>query len=189
MGSLNEIIKKRYSTLAFLDQELDPKLLDQLFEAARWAASSFNEQPWRFIFALRKNTEEFERILGCLFRANQVWAKRAPALMIAAARTRFARKEALNRHAFYDLGQAVSQLALQAAELGLSIHQMAGFDPQKAQKELHIPEAFEAVTAIALGYPGKIEQLEAELQERAKSPRTRKALSEIVFQSLWQGPG
>ena len=185
MESLSKIIQKRYSTVAFSEQDLDPKVLEQLFEAARWAASCFNEQPWRFIFALRKNTTEFERILGCLFAANQAWAKTAPLLMITAARSRFAHKERSNPHARHDLGQAISQLSLQAADLGLSIHQMAGFDSEKAQKELNIPEPFEAVTAVALGYPGKIEELDPELQERAKGPRTRKALTEIVFQASW----
>ena len=105
--------------------------------------------------------------------------------MITVARSRFAHEERPNPHAWYDLGQAVSQLSLQAADLGLSVHQMAGFDAKKAQKELSIPEPFEAVAAAALGYPGKVEELDVELQKRAKYPRTRKALTEIVFQDSW----
>ena len=188
MEALSKIIQKRYSALAFSGQDLDQKSLEQLFESARWAASSFNEQPWRFIFALRKNAIEFERIRGCLSAYNQAWAKAAPLLMITVARSCFKHNESLNPHAWHDVGQAVSQLALQAADLGLSVHQMAGFDANKAQKELEIPEPFEAVAALALGYPGKIEELDPEFRERAQAPRTRKALTEIVFQNSWGAP-
>ena len=188
MESLSKVIPRRYSAIAFSKREPDQKTLEQLFEAARWAASCFNEQPWRFIFALQKDTAAFERILNCLAAPNQKWAKMAPLLMITIARSGFTKNESPNRHAWYDLGQAISQLALQAADLGLSIHQMAGFDSQKAQQELKIPQAYEAVAAAALGYPGQIEELEPDLQKRARSPRTRKELSEIVFQDLWGKP-
>ena len=185
MSTVNKLIQERSSALAFSERKLDRETLEQLFEAARWAASSFNEQPWRFIFALQENTKDFKRILSCLSSYNQAWARKAPLLMITIACSSFAYNEKPNPHAWYDLGQAVSQLALQATDLGLSLHQMAGFDAQKAQKELDIPEPFEAVSAAALGYPGAIEGLDAEYQERAKTPRTRKNLAEIVFEASW----
>ena len=185
LGLLENIIQKRYSALAFSEKELEKETLLRLFEAARWAASCFNEQPWRFVFALRKNTADFERILSCLVPDNQAWAKTASLLMITAARSAFAYNGKTNSHAWHDLGQAISQFALQATELGLSLHQMAGFDAKKAKRELNIPDPFEPVAAAALGYPGEIKNLEAGLKERAMSPRVRKDLNEIVFEASW----
>ena len=185
MSSLHELIKRRRSHVAFTEQEIDYEQLEALFQSARWAASCFNEQPWRFIFALRRDTQNFRRILHCLDEGNQIWAKYAAVLLIAVARKNFSHNETPNRHAHHDLGQAMATFALRATDFGLSLHQMAGFDMQKAQVELGIPQPFEAWTAAALGFPGNVERLTDELKEREQSPRQRKPLHELVFQGTW----
>ncbi len=182
---IHQLIQERYSSLAFSPREVDDATLYQLFEAARWAASSFNEQPWRFIYAHKGQEQQFQQILNCIAPNNQLWAKEAPTLMISIARTNFIHKERPNSHAFHDLGQAIANFSLQATHLGLSVHQMAGFDSQKAKIDLSIPNPFEAVAAVALGYPGEIEDLPVELRSRATKPRERKDLSELVFLGSW----
>ena len=185
-NEIHPLIKERYSGLAFSSQEVEDSALAQLFEAARWAASSFNEQPWRFIYAHnRKQESQFKTILDCLSPPNQIWAKEAAVLIISAFRLNFSHKEHPNRHAAHDLGQAMANFSLQAVHLGLNIHQMAGFDSEKARSDLAIPKPFEPGAAIALGYPGDIESLPPDIKERAKSPRERKQLSELVFCGSW----
>ena len=132
---------------------MEPARLVALLEAARWAPSSYNEQPWHFIVAPRAETESFDRLLGCLSRGNASWAGKAPVLMLAVAQLVDEDGDP-NRHAFYDVGQAVAQMALQALDLGLYMHQMAGFDVEKAQQVFAVPEQFEPAAAIALGYLG-----------------------------------
>jgi nitroreductase len=154
-------------------------------EAARWAASSFNEQPWSFLVARRSDEEEFQRMLGCLVQGNRGWAGKAPILIITVARRSFTRNGKPNRHAFHDVGLAVGNLSTQATGLGLVLHQMAGFDPEQARKSYSIPEEFEAVTAIALGYGVDPASLSEEQRENESSARQRKPLSEFVFQGKW----
>jgi nitroreductase len=159
--------------------------LNRIFEAARWAASSYNEQPWRFIVAAKDDADEYERLLGCIVPGNAEWARRAPVLMLSVAKLAFDRGGAPNRHALHDAGQAAANLSLQAASLGLSVHQMGGFDAAKARAEFAIPEGFEPVAALAVGYPGDPESLPAGLRERERAPRTRRELSELVFAGEW----
>jgi nitroreductase len=177
-------IRERWSARSFDQREVSPKALTKVFEAARWAASSNNEQPWRFLVG-RRGTETFNKIYESLGGFNRDWAGRAPVLILGVAHTRFSKTGAENRYALFDLGAATSYLTLQAAELGLTTHQMAGYDHETARQALGIPAEYELGTVIALGYQGEPAALgNATLIERETTARTRKPLDEIVF-SAW----
>ncbi|HAX80143.1 MAG TPA: nitroreductase [Cyanobacteria bacterium UBA11372] len=180
-----DLIKQRWSPLAFADRLVEPEKLCSVLEAAKWAASSYNEQPWSFIIATKDNQAEFARLLSCLAEGNQEWAKNAPVLMLSVAKLYFQRNGTENRHAFHDVGAAAANLAIQATALGLLIHQMAGFDVPKARELYNIPEGYDPVAAIALGYLGDPETLSERLQQREFAPRTRKPLEEFVFSTTW----
>lgn len=182
---IHELLQERWSPLAFSAQPVSPETLSQLLEAARWAASSYNEQPWSFIVATQDNPAEFDRLLSCLAEGNQVWAKQAPVLCISVARLNFEKNGKENRHAFHDVGAAEANLAIQATALGLFIHQMAGFDVPKTRELYGIPEGFEPVTAISIGYAGDAEGLPDQYREREFSPRERKPLESFVFTGAW----
>jgi nitroreductase len=182
---INDLLQQRWSPLAFSEQMVDPEKLCSVLEAARWAASSYNEQPWSFIVATRENEAEFERLLSCLAEGNQEWARNAPILMLSVAKLHFERNGKENRHAFHDVGAASAELALQATANGLFIHQMAGFDVPKAQEIYGIPEGYEPVAAIALGYLGDPNTLSERLLQREQAPRTRKPLEQFVFSGNW----
>lgn len=186
--SIASAIQQRWSPLAFSNRPVEPEKLCQVLEAARWAASSFNEQPWRFIVATKDNPAEFDRLLSCLAEGNQEWAKSAPVLMLSVAKLHFERNGNDNRHAFHDVGAAAANLAIQATVLGLFIHQMAGFDVGKARGVFNIPDEYEPVAAIALGYLGDPQMLSERLQQRAQAPRTRKPLETFVFSGDWNQP-
>lgn len=182
---VHELIRERWSPRAFADQTVEPAELASLFEAARWAASCFNEQPWAFVVTRREDAPVFARLLGCLVPANQAWAKDAAALTLSVAKLDFAHDGKPNRHAFHDVGQAAAQLAIEATARGLRVHQMAGFDVEKARTELAIPAGWEPVAAIAIGYPADPETLPADVRERESSPRKRKAVRDFVFSGTW----
>lgn len=182
---IHDLLKQRWSPLAFSSQPIEKERLKSLLEAASWAASSYNEQPWHFIVATKDNPEEFNRLLSCLAEGNQVWAKNAPVLMISVAKLYFEKNGTDNRHALHDVGAAVSNLAIQATSLGLFIHQMAGFDVAKAKELYSIPQKYEPVAAIAIGYPGDPEILPEQYQQRQFSPRQRKPIQTFVFTGGW----
>jgi nitroreductase len=182
---IHDLLKRRWSPLAFSSQPIEKERLESLLEAASWAASSYNEQPWHFIVATKDNPEEFNRLLSCLAEGNQVWAKNAPVLMISVAKLYFEKNGVENRHAFHDVGAAASNLAIQATSLGLFIHQMAGFDVAKAKELYSIPQRYEPVAAIAIGYPGDPETLPEQYQQREFSPRQRKPTQTFVFTGGW----
>lgn len=152
-----------------------------LLEAARWAPSSFNEQPWRFLVARREEEDRYERLLGCLTEKNKTWAGRAPVLMVSLARTRFARDGRENRHAWHDVGQAIAHLSVQAAALDLFVHQMAGFSTEWVRTRFDLPEDVEPVAAIALGYLGDPAEAPDGLRERDRDGRTRKPVDELII--------
>jgi nitroreductase len=185
---IEELLQRRWSPLAYSDQPVEPEKLRSVLEAARWAASSYNEQPWSFIIATKENPTEFDRLLSCLAEGNQEWAKNAPVLMLSVAKLHFERNGAENRHAFHDVGAASANLCIQATALGLFAHQMAGFDVAKAKELYNIPEGYESVAAIALGYLGDPNTLSERLQQREFSPRTRKPLEQFVFTGDWNQP-
>lgn len=182
---IHDLLKQRWSPLAFSDHSVEPEKLASVLEAAKWAASSYNEQPWSFILATKDNSTEFERLLSCLDQGNLVWAKNAPVLMLSVAKLQFEKNGNENRHAFHDVGQAASNLAVQATALGLYIHQMAGFDVQKARELYGIPEGYEPVAAIALGYGADAETLPENLQQRELAPRVRKTIESFTFTGSW----
>ena len=181
------LFHSRWSPRSFSDRDVDPADLAKVFEAARWAASSYNEQPWRFFVGTR-NSEPYNKILDALMPFNQAWAGNAPVLILGTAKTKFSHNDAPNRVALYDLGAASSYLTLQAAALGLATHQMAGFDADAARKAFEIPEDYLIGAVIALGYQGEPAALpNPQFIETEVAPRQRKPLSEIVF-SAWDTP-
>lgn len=183
-----ESIANRWSPYRFEPRAVEPEKLRQCFEAARWAASSFNEQPWSFIVARRQDEAEFERMVGCLMEANQTWAKQAGVLVLTATRSNFQKNGKPNRVALHDLGQAAAHLSLQATSLGLQVHQMAGVNLSKVRQEYGVPEGYEPQTAIAIGYPDTSEPADEtaqELHKRESGPRTRVELKEQVFSHRW----
>jgi nitroreductase len=181
------VVLERWSPRSFSDREVSPADLKRVFEAARWAASSYNEQPWRFIVGVR-NSPAYKKIFSTLIAFNQSWAGSAPVLILGSASTKFAHDSSNNRVALYDLGAAASYLTLQAAALGLSTHQMAGFDPEAARKAFEIPEDYIIGAVIALGYQGEPSALhDQQLVERETAPRTRKPQSDFVF-AAWGEP-
>ncbi|MCC6681955.1 MAG: nitroreductase family protein [Phycisphaeraceae bacterium] len=181
---VHELIRNRWSPRAFSDRPVPPELLQQVFEAARWAASSFNEQPWSYIVATRDNPQEHGLALSCLVEANQQWAKHAPVLILTVVRKTFAKNGKPNRCREHDLGLADGNICIQATALGLMVHQMAGVNLEQVRHTYQIPDTHEPFSAIAIGYPGgeaEIARLPEQFQEGETAPRTRKPLDQFVF--------
>lgn len=178
-AEVHPLIGGRWSPRAFAERPVEPEKLKSLFEAARWAPSSYNEQPWRFWVATREHPAALERLQSYLTEGNS-WAKRAPVLVLSAYKLHRERDGLPNRMAFRDLGAAEQNLALQAFALGLVVHQMEGFDHERAKREL-LPDGFEPGTMSAIGYLGDPDTLPEKLRERELRPRVRKPLGEIVF--------
>ena len=185
---INDLIQRRWSPRAFADRAVEPQTLHSLVEAARWAASSFNEQPWAFVVAHKRETEAFQAIADCLVEGNRAWALEAPLLMISVAKLTFDHNGKPNRHAYHDLGQAVANMLIQATELGLFAHQMAGFSEDKARENLRIPDSHDPVAVIALGYPGDPEELPTKLRDKETEPRSRRGFEEFVFHGVFGEP-
>jgi nitroreductase len=182
---IHEIISERWSPRAFEPRPVEPEKLRSLVEAAHWAASSSNAQPWYFIVATKREPEAFGRVLESFVEGNRVWAKNAPVIGLSVAALKFEQNGAPNRFAFHDVGQAAANLALQASALGLQIHQMGGILPEKARELFAIPQGYEAVSGIALGYPGDPDSLPEPLRQREIAPRVRKPLTSFVFSGKW----
>lgn len=185
---VHELLAERWSPYAFQDRPVPEADLRSLFEAARWAPSSYNEQPWSYIVATKENPEEFQQLLSCLVEANQVWAKAAPVLALGIVSLRFKRNDKINRAAVHDLGLAAGNLLVEATARGLFVHQMIGILPDRAREIYGIPEGFEAWTGIAIGYREDPTKLPDALKERDLMPRQRKPLSEFVFGGKWGNP-
>jgi nitroreductase len=185
---IHPLIAQRRTRRAFSSRFVEPQTLRTLLEAARWAPSSMNEQPWRFIIARREKAEEFERLLHCLLEFNIRWAKHAPILMLTVAKLNFTIGGESNRHAFYDVGQAMAALTCQASAVSLTVSQMAGFDVQKARSVYSIPPDYDPVVAAAIGYHGDPAILPEKLQQKEFAPRRRNSAEEFVFESEWGRP-
>jgi nitroreductase len=168
-------------------RDVSSKDLWTVFEAARWAPSSYNEQPWRFVVAERRRTPEaFSALLETIEPQNREWARHAPVLVVVAASTRLTRTGGTNRSAWYDTGQAVGFLTLQATGLGLAIRQMEGFNHDAARAACAIPPDFEPVVAMAIGYAGNPDLLPTERQRDAeRQPRRRQQVEAFVFEGTW----
>lgn len=182
---IHELLAARWSPYAFESRAVPEAILRSLFEAARWAASSFNAQPWHYLVATKDEPEEFQRLLSCLVEPNQAWAKGAPVLVLCVTRLHFAHNGKENRAAAHDLGLASANLVLEATARGLFVHQMIGILPEKAREVHGIPEGFEAWTALAIGYKGDPASLPERLRDRDLAPRQRKPLREFVFHGAW----
>ena len=182
---IEEILRRRWSPRAFSDRNVEAEKLRSLFEAARWAPSSFNEQPWSFIFATKETPAEHAQLLNCLTERNQQWATLAPVLMVSVAKLNFEKTGKPNRHAFHDVGLAMGNLLVEATALGLFVHQMAGFSVDKIREAYHVPEGFEPVAAIAIGYPAEPEILPEAFRELETGARKRKPISSFVFEGKW----
>jgi nitroreductase len=183
---LNETILRRWSPRAFADRPVSPSDMRMLFEAARWAASSFNEQPWRFLVG-RKGDPTYDKIFESLAAFNQAWASNAPVLMLSAGKKTFTQNGNPNHYALHDTGAATAYLGLQATGLGFHTHSMGGFDRDKIRAAFQIPDDFEIGAVTAIGYLGSVDVLPDSLKAAETSARKRKPLSEFVF-SEWNKP-
>lgn len=178
-------IDQRWSPRAFSEEKVKKEVLQSVFAAAGRAPSSFNEQPWRYIIG-EKGNSTYDKILDCLNEWNQKWAISAPILILATAAEKFQKNGKDNLHAAYDLGASVAHLSMKAFEDELYLHQMAGFDAEKAISSFHIPKNFKAVCAIALGYQGDPAQLPQSIAETEKGVSERNAISTYVFGEEWE---
>jgi nitroreductase len=181
---VHQLIRERWSPRAFAEKPIPKDVLRSLFEAARWAPSSNNEQPWAYLVATKDDKENFDKMLGVLVEFNAGWAKNAVVLAIAVAKLAFP-NNIPNRNAQYDTGAASALLSVEATARGLVVHQMAGFDPEKARQVFAIPAGWEPLAALAIGYPGDPDSLPSKLKDRELAPRTRKPISEFVMSGSW----
>ncbi len=182
---IHDLLARRWSPRAFSDRPVEPEKLRSLLEAARWAPSSYNEQPWAYLVATQEDPVEYARLLSVLVEGNVAWAQRAPVLMLSIAKLNFDRSSKPNRHAFHDVGMASASLIFQATALGLVVHQMAGFSVEKARELYGIPEGWDPVAALALGYQGKPDSLPEHMRGKELAPRTRKPLEQFIFTGRW----
>jgi nitroreductase len=182
---VHDLIASRWSPYSFANRSVSDEDLRSLFEAARWASSSYNEQPWVYIVAKKEDTDEFARLLSCLVEGNQAWAKASSVLVLGVSRLRSAQHDKPNRAALHDLGLASANLVLEATARGLSVHQMIGILPDQARELYSVPEGYEPLTGMAIGYAGDRAALPEALQARDSARRPRKPLKEFVFGGKW----
>ena len=185
-SGVEELILKRWSPRTFADKPVSAADLTKIFTAAGWAASSSNEQPWRFLVG-HKGDATFAKILDALVEFNQLWAKAAAVLVLSVGKKTFTKNGTPNGWALHDVGAASATMALQAVALGIHTHGMAGFDKDKARVNFAIPEDFEPGAVWAMGYLGELSALPENFQAMEKVPRVRKGLDEFVF-SEWEKP-
>lgn len=175
-------ISERYSPMKFReDIMITESERELMFEAGRWAASSFNEQPWNYLWADKDNPEQYDRILSLLTSYNQQWASSAPLLVVVIGSDKFAKNDKENRHSWYDTGMSVANMVTQAVSMGIQAHQMGGFDSERAERDLEIPDGYTPIAVIAFGHADAPENAEEPFLERAMEPRIRKKLSDFVF--------
>jgi nitroreductase len=176
-----DVIRNRRSSRAYADKPVGPDVIASLFEAARWAPSSVNEQPWLYLYATREQPEVWNKLYESLNDGNKVWVRHVPLLIASFARTNFLRNDRPNGSARYDLGAANAFLSLQATHLGLNVHQMGGFDHLKLKTNLNVPPTYEPVIVLAVGYPGETDSLPENLKLRELAPRERYLQDEFVL--------
>ena len=185
---INEAMKRRWSPRAFDPRPMPRADILTLLEAARWAASSFNQQPWHFLVATRDQEERFAQLLDCLVPGNQVWARNASLLILTVTKRTFDHNNSPNSCCVHDIGLAACQLVLQATELGYTTHQMAGIEADKIREVYGVPEGYDPVTGIAVGYPGDPDTLPDDLREMELGARTRRPFDEYIFADRWGQP-
>jgi nitroreductase len=183
---IHPLLRDRWSPRAFDSRPLSQEQIISLFEAARWAPSGGNGQPWSFI-AVQRSEEGFADAVSALNEGNLVWAQQAPLLFVAVAQLN-RDNGAPNRTALYDLGQAVAHLTFQAASLGLMVHQMGGFSAERAREVFDIPAGYEPITCVVVGYQADGSALPESLHDRERAPRSRKPLDQLLFSGRWGVP-
>jgi len=179
MDKLHNLITDRWSPVAFDSREVEYDSIHLLFEAAKWAPSSRNAQPWRFIFAT-KDMPDYKVLLGLLTEQNQIWASTAPMLVLPLAQVISTYKNRPNRLAFYEVGMAVGNLLFQATHMGLMVHQMGGYDVERAKEVLVIPTRYEPMAMMAIGYKGDVAQLPDNGTAWEKRNRSRDEISKFL---------
>lgn len=182
---IGELLVERWSPYAFASRPVAESDLRSLFEAARWSASSYNEQPWSYVVATQADPAGFAKLLACLVEANRAWASAAPVLALGCTSLTFARNGKPNDAALHDLGAASTSLSLEATARGLAVHQMVGILPNAAREAYRIPETVRPLTALAIGYAADPAAAPESLRSRDLAPRTRKPLAEFVFGGAW----
>lgn len=180
-----DVIEQRRSSRAYSSQPIAPEKIYSLFEAARWAPSSMNEQPWAYLYATKDQPALWNKLVDALNESNRVWAKEAPLLILSMARKTHLRNGAVNVSARYDVGAANAFLSMQATHFGLNVHQMGGFDRQKAIENFNIPETHEPIVIMAIGYLGDAESLSENLKQREVAPRERFTQEFFVMNKLF----
>ena len=188
---IHELIRSRWSPRAFdASRDVPRRELLRLFEAARWAPSSRNEQPWAFLIAPRAaDAGAYHALLGTLIERNHAWAAAAPVLVLVSVRVSVERNESASPSAWYDAGQAVAFLTLQATADGLSIRQMEGFDPERARTACGVPASFQPAVVMAIGYAGDPDVLAVDGHRQAeRQPRVRRPIAEFAFEGVWGRP-
>ncbi len=187
---VHDIIAQRWSPRAYdASKPVTQAQIFSLLEAARWAPSCFGDQPWRFVVCDKtSNPQAWQAAFDALVPANQTWAVNAPVLMLICADSLFSHNQKANRWGGYDTGAATENLCLQATALGLDTHQMGGFDGAKARATLGVPEQYEMMAMLSVGYQASAEILPDDLKERELAPRKRKALGELFFNGVWDKP-
>lgn len=181
---IENIFVRRWSPRAMSGEPISDEEFLSIFEAARWAPSTYNEQEWRFLYA-RRNTPHWERFFGLLMEANQVWCKNAAVLVVVLARKFFSRNNKPNPVHLFDAGSAWENAALQASAMGLVAHGMAGFDFQRARVELGVPAEFDVAAMFALGRPGDPDQL-PEGMRVVELPSDRRPIRESLIEGVYR---
>jgi len=180
-----DVFRKRWSPRAFSSRPVEPDKIRRMLEAARWTMSSYNEQPWRYVVATKADGEAYDRLLHCLNEYNRTWAQNAPVLLMSFLRTTFTKNDTPNRCAKHDVGAASAALTFQATAMGLYVHQMAGILPDAARETYDVPDTFEPMAGLAVGYLGDPDMLPDGMQDSETARRTRKPLSAFVFGEAW----
>ena len=185
---LHDIIGNRWSPRSFdSNKAIDDPTLTALLEAARWAPSCFNDQPWRFVVCRKQEDQAaWNKLLGCLGEKNQLWAKNAPILILSVAMHNFGHNDKPNRWAPFDTGAACVSLCLQATAMGLVTHQMGGFDAELSRQIFKLPDTCTPMSVVAIGYQAEAEQLSDDLKQTELSERTRKPLHERFYFGSWE---
>ncbi len=174
---LHPLLSTRFSPRSFDERPVEHDEIQLLMQAAQSAPSCYNQQPWQYIIASKDDRQKYDKMLNILFEKNKEWAQQAPLLMISVAKTDFDHNNQPNPYALYDVGQATAMMLVQAASMGLLAHQMGGFDKEAVKKEYQIPQGYEPVAAIAIGYRS---------EQDGNPSRNRKPIHSFVFAGQWQ---
>lgn len=188
LEKIDPLIQNRWSPRAFdSNRPIEDSIIKSLLEAARWAPSCMNEQPWRFLICQEANDPvAWQNLLNCLGEKNQLWAQHAPVLILAVAMNNFTKTNKLNRWASFDTGAACISVCLQATALGLVTHQMGGFDAERCREVFNMPHDCTPLTIIAVGYQAEPDHLNDEMKQKEQAERTRAAASTRIFYGRWQ---